>query len=86
MAIITTESFDASTIDPSTIIFAAASPVKWSHKDVDNDGDLDMFLHFKTRELDLTLEDSEATLIGETYNGVQITGTDIVNTETNHRK
>ena len=47
--------------------------------DVDNDGDHDMLLHFKTQELDLTKERTEATLKGETYDEIQITGTDSVN-------
>ena len=48
-------------------------------EDVDNDGDYDMMFHFKTQELDLTKESTEATLEGETIDEIQIKGTDSVN-------
>jgi Tol biopolymer transport system component len=79
VAVLTTADFDASTIDPQTVEFAGASPVRWTMEDVDGDGDLDMLFHFKTQELNLTADSTEATLTGETYAGVSIQGTDTVN-------
>jgi vacuolar-type H+-ATPase subunit F/Vma7 len=79
VAILTTDDFDAYDVDPDTCVFANANPLRWRMEDVDNDGDQDMILHFMTQELDLTEESTEATLEGETFEGMQITGTDSVN-------
>jgi hypothetical protein len=53
--------------------------VRWKVEYVDYDGDYDMIFHFMTQELDLTKESTEATLVGETIYGDQITSTDSVN-------
>jgi hypothetical protein len=45
----------------------------------DGDGDMDLLFHFKTPELGLDEGSTEATLIGETLDGMQIEGTDTVN-------
>jgi len=74
-----TDDFDASTVDPSTVKFAGAAPVRWTMEDVDGDGDMDMLFHFKTQELDLDENSTEATLSGETIDGTPIEGTDTVN-------
>jgi hypothetical protein len=79
VAVLTTSEFDASTVAPSTVILAGASPVRWTMKDVDYDGDLDMLFHFETEDLMLNENSTEAILIGSTQNGVPIKGTDTVN-------
>jgi len=85
VAILTTEDFDASTVDSSTIVFLGVSPVKSVLEDVDNDGDLDMSLKFKTQELDfdLLVEEGDeypyAYLTGETIDGQSFFGKDTVN-------
>jgi len=79
VAVLTTEDFDASTVDPGTVLFADAYPVKWAMEDVDYDGDMDMLLHFKTQDLNLNQDSAEATLTGETMGGTPIEGTDTVN-------
>ena len=58
---------------------AVGYPLRWKMEDIDHDGDYDMLFHFMTRELDLTKTSTEATLVGETVYGDQITGTDSVN-------
>jgi hypothetical protein len=78
VAVLTTDNFDARDIDPDTVLFAGASPVRWAKKDVDEDGDKDMLFHFEPRELDLDKTSTEATLTGETYDGELIWGTDSV--------
>jgi hypothetical protein len=78
VAILTTDNFDAYDVDPDTCVFANANPLRWRMKDVDKDSDDDMLFHFKTRELELAKEGSEATLEGETFGGIQIIGTDSV--------
>jgi ELWxxDGT repeat protein len=89
VAVLTTTGFNASTVDPSTVEFAGAAPVKWVMVDVPEfldsrtrkyigDGDTDLLLYFKTEELQLTTASTQATLTGETFGGVPIAGTDSV--------
>jgi hypothetical protein len=79
VAVLSTSSFNASIVDPSTVEFAGASPVKWTLKDVNGDGAADLVLHFNTKDLtDLTGSSTQATLTGTTYGGTLITGTDTV--------
>ena len=84
VAILTTDDFDASNVDPATIVFLDAAPIQWAMDDVDFDGDLDMILHFKTQELDFELLVDEgdeypyAYLTGETNDGQPMEGKDTV--------
>jgi len=78
VAVLTTVDFDASTVDPATVEFAGATPLRWTLEDVDNDGDLDMLFHFDTQTLQLNENSTEATLTGETVGGQEFTGTDTV--------
>ena len=87
VAVLSTGDFDASEVlDPATVLFAGASPVRWRLCDVDGDGDDDMLFHFKTRDLlkgdenpvGLDADSTEATLTGNTTNGEVISGTDEV--------
>jgi len=77
VAILTTVQFDAKTIDPSTVQFADAKPIHWTLEDIDRDGDDDMLLHFKTQELNLTEDSTEATLTGRVKD--QLTATSSLN-------
>lgn len=78
VAILTSENFDASTVDPVTVEFAGALPVKWVVEDVDGDGDMDMVFHFKNQELNLDETSTEAYLTGYTDTGEFIWGKDTV--------
>jgi hypothetical protein len=78
VAVLTTDDFDASGVDPGTVAFAGASPLRWAIEDVDDDGDLDMVFHFKTQELNLDENSTEAELTGLTTDGDDISGTDDV--------
>jgi hypothetical protein len=78
VAILTTAEFDASTVDPTTVKFADASPLKWKMTDVDFDGDIDMLLFFNTQALNLDETSTEGTLTGKTDAEIDIIGTDSV--------
>ncbi len=79
VAVLTTDEFDASTVDPATVLFAGAAPLRWAMEDVDYDGDLDMVFHFKAQELSLNIDSTEATLTGQTLGGTPFESTDTVN-------
>lgn len=79
VAVLTTEDFDASNIDPETVLFAGAEPVRWRLCDVNDDGDDDLLFHFKTQDLqDLDENSTVAKLTGKTKDEVEIAGTDDV--------
>jgi hypothetical protein len=90
VAVLSTEDFDAGTIDPGTVLFAGAVTERSTLEDVDGDGDLDMLFHFKTEKLELDENSTEATLTGmmtstiasmmthESADGKEIQGTDKV--------
>jgi hypothetical protein len=65
VAALTTDDFDAATIDPATAEFAGAAPKHWSLEDVDGDGDDDVIFHFRTQELNLDENSTEATLTAQ---------------------
>jgi len=82
VAILTTEEFDASTVDATTVLFGpdATTPVEYRLEDVDDDGDWILLLHFKTQETGIAYGDTEATLTGHMLDGVAISGADSVKT------
>ena len=80
VAILTTDDFNAQDVDPETCMFAGAVPLRWNMYDLGKDGDNDMILHFRTKDLeDLNKDSTEASIECETYDGIQIIGTDTVN-------
>jgi len=84
VAILTTEDFDATTVDADTVRFGPAAAEKvhtQAHvEDADDDGDLDLVLHFRTRATGIESGDTEACLIGQTFDDVPIIGCDSVRT------
>jgi hypothetical protein len=79
VAILTTEGFDASSVDVGSVKFAGASPVSWQLEDVDGDGNLDLLLHFRTQELtDLSQTSTSAVLTGAILDGTSFTGADAI--------
>ena len=85
VAILSSATFDATTVNPTTVTLAGASvafrgrgtPIS-SAQDVNGDGLLDLVVHVSTEALQLSDEDTNATLLGQTYGGQFITGTDSV--------
>ncbi len=78
VAVLTTDNFNAGDVDPNTVDFANASPVRWTIEDVDGDNDLDTLYKFKTQDLILDENSTEANLKGETFEGTSIEGSDTV--------
>jgi hypothetical protein len=82
VAILSTETFDATTLDVESIVFAGANVnrknngnLHYSFEDVNGDGLLDLVLHFNTQDLDLTDTSTEAILEGTTEDGRCISAT-----------
>lgn len=84
VAILTTDEFDAATVDPSTVLFGVngteAAPVHSALEDVDGDGDIDMILQFNTQDTGIVCGVTSAMLTGMTYDAHNIVGTDSVST------
>lgn len=91
VAILTTDAFDAMTVDHETVRFEGAMEAHHNphgmvrhEDDVDGDGDLDLVFHFIFGETDLTqaecpsTEPIEAVLTGATFDGQAIEGSDTV--------
>lgn len=85
VAILTTEDFEASTVDPETVTLEDAgargkgkSGKYGSMEDIDGDGDLDLVVQIEN-DIDWEPDATEATLTGETYDGIPIQGMDTVN-------
>jgi hypothetical protein len=85
VAILSTATFDATTVNPTTITLANASvrlrgngtPMS-SLQDVNGDGRLDLVVQVNTAALQLSDGDTQATLSGQTFDGISIMGTDSV--------
>jgi hypothetical protein len=84
VAILTTDDFDATTVDPLTVEFGpngATEALNTGYiEDADGDGDLDLVLHFNTQETGIQCGDTSTTLTGETYDGRRIEGSDTIKT------
>jgi hypothetical protein len=80
VAILTTDDFDAATVDPLSVEFGPAGATEAHNRghleDVDGDGDVDLVLHFRTQSTGIQVGDTEACLTGETYEGRAIQGCD----------
>ncbi len=86
VAVFSSESFDATDIDPATVTFAGAPvALKGKHgkpmasaEDVNGDGLLDMMLHFAVQDIDpAQVQDGFAVLTGSTYDGLTFEGSDV---------
>ncbi len=84
VAILTTGTFDATTVDTTTVLFGKtgneANPVHHVLEDVDGDGDTDMILHFQTQETGIECGDNTVYLTGKINSGSTIEGSDSIRT------
>lgn len=71
VGVISSEDFDATTLAPSTVMFAGAAPlpIGQSPEDINGDGLMDMVFHFAVQDTDLEPGDTSACLSGVTYGG-----------------
>jgi hypothetical protein len=83
VAILSTDTFDATTVSPETVRLAGASvrlkgngQPAFSFEDVNGDGRLDIVLQFDTQSLEITSTDTQANLTGRTKDGLRIVGHD----------
>jgi hypothetical protein len=86
VAIVTTASFDATAVDPSTVCFGDADhpdqrDCTEAHgighiADVNDDGRPDLLLHYEANQTGIDPGDTTACLTGKTFGGVAIQGCD----------
>jgi len=85
VASLTTNTFDAMTVDRSTVLFGAtgaeAVPVRSALEDGDGDGDNDLILHLATQDTGIQCGDISAFLTGETFGGQAIDESHSIETE-----
>jgi hypothetical protein len=89
VAVLSTASFDATMIDPSTVTLASVNvaakkngSIFASREDVNGDGLTDLVLHFLRSDLigngDLNSQSTVLLLLGDLIDGRQVTGKDAV--------
>jgi uncharacterized delta-60 repeat protein len=91
VAILTTDSFDAATVDPTSVCFGdAEDPAQRACTekhgqghlvDVNGDGRPDLLLHYDIAQTGIDAGDVQACLTGETYAGTAIEGCDRIVTK-----
>ena len=82
VAILTTNRFDAATVDPTTVRFGAtgseAAAVSWAFRDVDGNGAVDLVLRFNIGDTGIACGATSAILTGRTVTGDVIRGSDSI--------
>ncbi len=101
VAILSTDDFDATSVDEGTVLFGdpvevasgsgiPGSPIRSTVEDVDGDGLDDLLLFFSVTQLSsdgaITSESEVVLLSGETVDGVVIEGLDIIRIVGNSKK
>jgi outer membrane protein assembly factor BamB len=85
VAIFSSPTFDATTIDPATVELAEAQirivgkgKLMVATEDVDGDGLMDLVVQMETSAFEATDGDTEAVLTGQTFDGICIRGVDTI--------
>jgi hypothetical protein len=84
VTILTTTSFDATTVDPRGVVCGPNGAME-AHgrghiEDADGDGDFDLVLHFRTQDTGIVCGTTSASLTGKTLGGQKIQGFDSLRT------
>lgn len=84
VAILTTDTFDATTVDPLSVVFGPSRATE-AHgtghiEDANGDGQPDLVLHFNTQASGIQCGDTFASLTGKTFDGNLIHGADAIRT------
>jgi hypothetical protein len=84
VAFLTTGTFDATAVAPLSVRFgpkgAQEAHGKGHIEDVNQDGEPDLVLHFRTQETGIRCGDTPASLTGQTVGGEPIEGSDAIKT------
>jgi hypothetical protein len=84
VAILSTETFDATTVDLLSVRFGPEGAQEAHNKghieDVNHDGKPDLMLHFRTQATGIQCGQTSASLTGETFDGDPIQGSDAIKT------
>ncbi len=84
LAILSTPTFDATRVDPLSVMFGPAGAREIHNaghpEDVNGDGMVDLLLHFSTEDTGIKRSDTRACLTGLTREGLPILGCDSVTT------
>lgn len=82
VALLTDETFDATEVDPATVLFGAtgteAVPVRYVMRDIDRDGDVDVIFIFRKPETNIQCGDTLGILTGNISGGQAIEGVDSI--------
>ena len=86
VAVLTTGEIDALQLDPGSVKFGPDEVLatRYRVKDVDRDGDEDLVMYFRIQQAGIDCSNTEATLLGELYDGTQVVGTDYIKTKNCH--
>lgn len=84
VAILSTATFDATTIVPTSVTFDGGTPSACRAQDVNGDGINDLVCDIRTQSMSIPSGTSEATLTGQTSGGTQVQGQEQIVTVPSH--